>query len=397
MASHLNSTPRILFLVTEDWYFWLHWIGLARAARDAGFEVLLAMRVQEHGLEISRQGFKLFPINLLRRSVNPVREFLAVVELTRLYRAEKPDLVYHVAIKPILYGSIAARLAGISSVINVFAGLGYAYTSEDLRARLFRLFLKFGLKAACRPAGSVAVFQNEEDQDRLVRSHIVRQRQARVIRGTGVDIDRFRPVSDTSREPIVLLACRMLWDKGVGEFVEAARFVKRVDPAVRFVLAGRCDEDNPASIEPKQLHEWQQEGVIEWWGHRDDMPAVLSSATVVVLPSYREGLPVSLIEAAACGKAIVAADVPGCREVVRHGVNGLLVPPKDAGVLAGAITTLLKNEGLRDKLGLCGRDIAVKEFSAAAVIGQTLALYRELLYGTAGGVSEKTFVPRASR
>ena len=379
MTSRLRSTPRILFLVTEDWYFRLHWIGLAQAARDAGFEVLLAMRVQEYGPEIRRQGFKLFPINLLRRSVNPIREFLAVVELARLYRAEKPDLVYHVAVKPILYGSIAARLAGIPFVMNVFAGLGYAYASEELRARLLRLFLKFGLSAACRSAGSIAVFQNDEDQAELVRDYIVRQSQTRIIRGTGVDTDRFRPTSGESPEPIILLPCRMLWDKGVGEFVEAARLVGRMKFRVRFVLVGRCDEDNPASIQSEQLHQWQEEGVIEWWGHRSDMPAVFGNAAVVVLPSYREGLPVSLLEAGACGKPIIATDVPGCREVVRHRVNGLLIPPRNAIALADAIVLLLENPELRHELGRRGREIVVKEFSSTIVIRQTLALYHELL------------------
>ena len=379
MISRINSAPRILFLVTEDWYFRLHWIGLAQAARDAGFEVLLAMRVQEHGPEISQQGFKLFPISLLRRSVNPIREFLAVAELVRLYRAEKPDLVYHVAIKPILYGSIAARLAGIPSIINVFAGLGYTYTSDELRARLFRLLLKFGLSAACKSSGSIAVFQNEEDQAQLVRDHVVQRSHARVIRGTGVDTERFRPMSDGGGEPIILLACRMLWDKGVGEFVEAARLVDRLHSPARFVLVGRCDEDNPASIRPEQLHQWEKDGVIEWWGHRSDMPAVLGNATVVVLPSYREGLPVSLLEAAACGKPIVATDVPGCREVVRHRVNGLLIPPRNAIALTDAILLLLENPELRHELGRRGREIVVKEFSSAIVIRQTLALYHELL------------------
>lgn len=385
MTSRLRSTPKILFLVTEDWYFRLHWIDLARAARDAGFEVLLAMRVQEHGEEISRQGFKLFPISLLRRSVNPIRECLAVVELARLYRAQKPDLVYHVAIKPILYGSLAARLVGVPSVINVFAGLGYAYTSEELRARLLRLCLKFGLNAACRSAGSIAVFQNEEDRAQLVRDHVVRESQTRVIRGTGVDTDRFRPTSDEdeSGEPIVLLACRMLWDKGVGEFMEAARLVRRQKPGVRFVLAGRCDEDNPASIQPEQLQQWQKERVIEWWGHRSDMPVVLGSAAVVVLPSYREGLPVSLLEAAACGKPIIATDVPGCREVVRHRINGLLIPPRNAMALADAIVLLLENPELRHETGRRGREIVVKEFSSMIVIRQTLALYHELLQSRA--------------
>ena len=375
----MSDRPRLLYLITEDWYFRLHWIRLAQAARDAGFEVLLAMRVQEHDPEISRQGFKLFPINLLRRSVNPMREFLAVVELARLYRDQKPDLVYHVAIKPILYGSIAARLAGVPSVINVFAGLGYAYTSDELRAKLLRLFLKFGLSAACKSAGSLAVFQNEEDQAQLVRDRVVLESQTRVIPGTGVDTDRFRPISNESSDHIILLPCRMLRDKGVGEFLEAARLVRRQKPGVRFVLAGRCDEDNPASIQSRQLHQWQEEGVIEWWGHRSDMPDVLGHAAVVVLPSYREGLPVSLLEAAACGKPIIATDVPGCREVVRHRVNGLLIPPRNAIALADAIILLLENPELRQELGRRGRDIVVKEFSSTIVIRQTLALYHELL------------------
>ena len=380
VGSGIKSCPRILFLVTEDWYFRLHWIDLARATRDAGFEVLLAMRVQEHGQEIRQQGFKLFPIRLLRRSLNPIRESTAILELAQLYRSEKPDIVYHIAVKPILYGSLAARLAGIPHVINVFAGLGYAYTGEGLKARLLRLFLGYGLKAAFMHAPSIAVFQNEEDCAQLTRDRIVKKSQTRVIRGAGVDIDRFKPTVDRDRKKTVLMACRMLWDKGVGEFVEAARLLSRRKLNARFVLAGRCDQDNPASIVPKQLHQWQEEGVVEWWGHRHDMPTVLGEAALVVLPSYREGLPVSLLEAAACGKAIIATDVPGCREIVRHRVNGLLVPPRNAVALADAIAMLLENEELRYELGRRGRDIAVKEFSAAAVTGHTLALYRELLH-----------------
>jgi glycosyltransferase involved in cell wall biosynthesis len=383
----MKTRSRILFVVTEDWYFGLHWIGLAQAARDAGFEVLVATRVQEHGPEIIQRGFKLFPIHLLRRSMNPIREFLAVVELARLYRAEKPDLVYHVAIKPILYGSIAARLAVVPFVINVFAGLGYIYTSGEFKARLFRLLLKCGLNTASKSATSIAVFQNDEDQAQLVRNRVVRKNQTRVIRGTGVDIERFRPMANEGREPIVLLACRMLWDKGVGEFVEAARLVRRLKSSARFVLVGRCDEDNPASIQERQLQQWQEENVVEWWGHRSDMPSVFGNAAIVVLPSYREGLPVSLLEAAACAKPIIATDVPGCREVVRHRVNGLLITPQNAVALADAIVMLLENPELRSELGRCGREIVVKEFTSTLVIQQTLALYDELLNGGVHGSS----------
>lgn len=376
----MKPPPRILFLVTEDWYFWLHWLGLARTTRDEGFEVLLATRVQEHGYQIGREGIRLFPIGLLRRSRNPIRELFAVRELVRLYRFEKPDIVYHVGLKPILYGSMAARLAGIRRVINVSAGLGYVYTSKSFNARVLRLFLSIGLKAACAPSGSIAVFQNEEDRYQLIHDRIVEKSRTRVIPGTGVDIDKFQPVSDKPPEPIVLLACRMLWDKGIGEFVEAARLVNRLNVKARFVLVGRCDYDNPSSIGLKQLQRWQEEGVVEWWGHRDDMPTVFSRAAVVVLPSYREGLPVSLLEAAACGKPIVATDVPGCRDVVLHRINGLLVPPKNASDLADAVMLLLENEGLRVELGCRGREIVVKNFSTAAVTAHTVALYRELLH-----------------
>lgn len=369
---------RVLFLVTEDWYFWIHWVGLARATRDAGYDVLVATRLQEHGERIAQEGFRVFPIRLIRRSVNPILEMLAVRELIHLYRTEKPDLAYHVAMKPVVYGSMAARLSGVRHVINVFAGLGYAFTGGDLKSRLLRLLLGRGLKAtfACLP--SVAVFQNEEDRRQLIQDGIVTEGQSRVIRGMGVDTDVFKSCNEGEGEPVVLLASRMLWDKGIGEFVEAALQLKRRSIRARFVLAGRCDQENPASIPMRQLQQWQDNGVIEWWGHRDDMPTVMGQATIVVLPSYREGLPVSLLEAAASGKPIIATDVPGCREVVRHRVNGLLVPPRNAGALAEAMELLLLDEKLRRELGRCGREIAVKEFAASAVIRQTLDLYGEV-------------------
>lgn len=375
----LKKPPKILFLVTEDWYFWIHWASLARAARDVGFEVSIATRVQEHSQRIIEEGFKLFPIRLIRRSVNPIRESLTVRELVQLYRAERPNLAYHVAMKPVLYGSIAARVSGVPHVINVFAGLGYAFAGAGLKAQLLRLFLGSGLKAVFACVSSVAVFQNEEDRSQFIRNRIVKENQSRVIRGMGIDTSVFKPSKEEQKEPIVLLASRMLWDKGVSEFVDAARWLKQRNVRARFVLAGRCDQENLASIPRKQLSQWQDEGVIEWWGHREDMPSVMGQATIVTLPSYREGLPVSLLEAAASGKPIVATDVPGCREVVRHGVNGILVPPKNAVALARAMELLLQDKEFRRQLGRCGRDMAVKEFSASMVIQQTLDLYRELL------------------
>ena len=354
-------------------------MGLAKATQEAGFDVVVATRVQQDGHRITQAGLEVAPIRLVRRSVNPILEMRTILELMTLYRTEKPDLACQVAMKPMIYGSLAARFSGVPHVINVFAGLGYAFTGVDIKSRFLRFLLGRSLKAAFACVPSVAIFQNEEDRRQLIRDGIVKEDRSRVIRGMGVDTDVFRPVERAAGQPIVLLAARMLWDKGVGEFVEAAVQLKSRNVWARFVLAGRCDEENPARITLKQLQEWQEKGAVEWWGHRDDMPEVLGQATLVVLPSYREGLPVSLLEAAASGKPIVATDVPGCREVVRHRVNGLLVPPRNAGALAEAMELLLRNEELRCELGRCGREMAVKEFSASTVIRQTLDLYREVL------------------
>jgi glycosyltransferase involved in cell wall biosynthesis len=383
-----NARPRILYLITEDWYFWSHRLDLARAARDAGFDVAVATRVADHAELIRREGFRLFPISLVRRSRNPWRELGAIRELITLYRRERPDLVHHVALKPILYGSLAAWFAGVPVVINAFAGLGYAFTERHRRIPFLRSIIQFGLRSAIKFSRSVVVFQNSEDRDQLIEDGVVSPNRTRVIAGSGIDTNAFAPTQLPRGTPIVLLASRMLWDKGIGDFVAAARILRAKGVPARFVLVGRCDEDNPTAIAQDQLLRWKEEDGVEWWGHRDDMPAVFVSATLVVLPSYREGLPKVLLEAAACAKPIVAADVQGCREVVRDGDTGILVPPKNAQALAQAITTLLQDPALCERMGRRGRDLVVKEFSVERITSETVAFYRELLgpawHGAAG-------------
>lgn len=376
----MKARPRLLFLITEDWYFWSHRLDLARAAREAGFDVMIATRVTGYGEQIRKEGFRLLPITLLRRNRNPARELRAIVQLVQLYRRERPCIVHHVAIKPILYGSFAAWIARIPVVINAFAGLGYTFTDRSDRSACLQFGVRLGLKSTLSlNHHSLALFQNSEDRDRLVQEGIVVSSRSRIIPGSGVDIERFSPREETEGVPVVMLASRMLWDKGVGEFVQAASRLKQRAVQARFVLVGRCDEDNPAAIERHQLQQWVHKGVIEWWEHRDDMPVVLASATVVTLPSYREGLPKVLLEAAACGKPMVAADVPGCREVVRHHVNGLLVPPKNPAALAEAIGFMLDHPAQRAAMGVAAREMVVQEYSVPKVAGQMLGLYRELL------------------
>jgi glycosyltransferase involved in cell wall biosynthesis len=375
----MNARPRLLFLITEDWYFWSHRLDLAKAARDAGFDVSIATRVTDHGERIRREGFRLYPLRLERRSRHPLAELMTIFEITRLYRREQPQLVHQVAMKPILYGSLAAWVAGIPAVVNAFAGLGYAFTDQERRGGMLRFFLLHTLKVAIGLSRSVAVFQNSEDRDYLVAKGVVRSEQARIIAGSGVDTDRFGPGAPAAGEPVVLLASRMLWDKGVADFVRAAQLVKRQGIEARFVLVGRCDPHNPAAIPPSRLQAWVENGDIEWWGHREDMPAVLASASLVVLPSFREGLPKVLLEASACGKPVIATDVPGCRAVVRHRSNGLLVPPRDPGALADAIASLLADADRCAVMGRAGRDMVARDYSVPKIAGATLALYRELL------------------
>ncbi len=377
MADH----PRLLYLITEDWYFWSHRLDLARAAREAGYDVIVATRVTHHGERIRGEGFQLEPLEMVRRSRNPFREVIAVAELVRLYRRVKPDVVHHVAMKPILYGSLAAWLTRVPSVINAFAGLGYAFMDE--RNELLRWCVKTAFRTVLRVSHSVALVQNQDDQDRLVGEGVVPASRSRIIAGSGIDVAAYSMRPPPSGIPVVVLPARMLWDKGVGEFVEAARRLKQKGVYARFILVGRRDEHNPAAIPEIHLKEWVQEGVVEWWGHREDMPAVYAAAMLIVLPSYREGLPKVLLEAAACGKAIVATDVPGCREIVRDRVNGLLVSPRDSTALAAAIEELLSDQALREVMGQRSRTRVLAEWSSPRIAEQVLGLYRDMVRASA--------------
>jgi len=314
-----------------------------------------------------------------RKGLNPFEDWRTLRFLRRTYARLKPDLVHHVTIKPVLYGSIAARLVGGIAVVNAISGLGYVFTSRDLRARILRPLVRMTYRLALGQRQSRTVFQNPDDLNDFVRMGLVQDGQAVLIRGSGVDVSAFHPTPEPSGPPVVLLASRMLWDKGVKEFVEAARLIRARSQAPRFVLVGQPDVGNPAAIPVAQLEAWTAEGSVEWWGQRDDMPSVLSSATIVVLPSYGEGLPKVLIEAAAAARPVVATDVRGCREIVRPDINGSLVSARDSVTLAREIERLLDAPDLRARYGRAGRRLAETEFAESVIVEQTLAVYRQLL------------------
>jgi len=367
-----------LYLVTEDWYFCSHRLALGRAAVEAGYDVVVATRVRDHGDEIRRAGIRVIPLQWKRRSTNVVAELRTLVELVRIYRREKPDVAHHVALKPVLYGSLVARITGTRRVINAVAGFGYSFTSTQKRAALARRILRASFRRLSNRPGTRVLVQNPDDEATLSETGTVRADRLVVIPGSGVDVDRFTPRGEPEGIPKVTLVSRMLWSKGVGEFVEAARLLQSRGVGFQAMLVGDPDPENPQSIPIDALRRWQDSGDVEWHGYDDDVPSVWASSHVAVLPSYREGLPKTLLEAAACGKPIVASDVPGCREIVGHGRNGLLVPARDAGALAAAIEKLVLDPELRREMGTAGRSIAVEKFSERVVIGRVLALYRSM-------------------
>ncbi len=373
------SAPRLLYLVTEDWYFCSHRLPLGIAARSRGYDVMVATRVQRHTEAIRAAGLKLVPLQWSRHGHNPFKELGALSEIVGVYRRERPDIVHHVAIKPVLYGSIAARLTGTPAVVNAIAGLGYLESSNDLRARILGRIVQTGYHLLLDRPNSRLIVQNPDDLSTLVDRGIIDASRAVLIRGSGVDIARFTPVPEPDGTPLVVLPARLLRDKGVLEFVEAAGTLRAEGMAARFALVGEPDPKHPAAISDAALERWQRQGAVERWGWREDMVEVFQRCHLVCLPSYREGLPKALIEAAACGRAIVTCDVAGCREVVRDGDNGLLVPPRDSASLAMALKRLLGDNALRLRMGQRSRERAVEEFSIERVVADTLGVYQGCL------------------
>jgi glycosyltransferase involved in cell wall biosynthesis len=374
------SKPRLLFLITEDWYFWTHRRSLARGAQAAGFEVLVATREQKHGRLIEQEGFKLVRIKLRRKSRNPFTELAALWDLVSIYRQERPTIVHQVGIKPVLYGSLAAYLASVPGVVNALAGLGYLFVAQGLKGPVLKFLARWAYKLALSKKCSRVIFQNKEDYNVFVDHGLVKKNQAVLIRGAGVNLDDFEVSPEPGDVPVIMLAGRLLWNKGIRELVDVAERLRCGGTNCRLVLVGVPDGDNPMAVPERTLQRWAADRKIEWWGRREDMPSVLAQSNVVALPTtYGEGVPKILLEATACGRAIVATDAPGCREVVRHGENGFLVPPHDLEALTSAIGKLLRDPALRAQMGARGRGIAETEFSEAQVVAETLAVYQGLL------------------
>jgi glycosyltransferase involved in cell wall biosynthesis len=369
---------KIILLANTDWYLYNFRLALARLLREGGDEVVFVSPGGPYASLLQEAGFRWLQWEVGRKSSAPLGELGAIVALIRLYRQERPCLAHHFTIKPVLYGSLAARFAGFPAVVNAITGRGYVFMADELRARRMQPAVKLLYKLAFSLSFQAVIFENPGDRQFFLDEGLVTSQRCHLIPGVGVDDRRYHPLPELPGEPVVVLPARMLWDKGVGVLVEAARLLKGKAP-LRVALVGMPDAGNPSSIPESMLRGWVEQGLVEWWGWQADMPQVYAQSHIVTLPSLHEGVPTVLIEAAACARPLVASDIPGCREVVIQGETGLVVPVNDPQALAEALQMLAQQPALRQQLGAAGRALVMEKFTNEKINRRTLQVYQALV------------------
>jgi glycosyltransferase involved in cell wall biosynthesis len=372
-----RTKPLIVYLVSEDWYFLSHRLPMARAAREAGYDVHVATHLNGSGADIEAQGFRLHALDWRRGSFNPLDLASIVRQVRALYRQLQPDLVHHVALQPSIVGSLAARGMPVPR-LNALAGLGFGFTSATFKGQAVRPVLSMLLRSLFRNPQAAVLVQNPDDRAAMASLGIPPERIF-TVPGSGVDTERLRPLPEPAGPVTAGFVGRLLDDKGVRTLIEAHDLLSKRGENIRLLIAGDRDPANPTSIDEREIEGWKTRPGLEVLGFVDDISTVWARAHIAVLPSRREGLPKSLLEAAACGRAIVATDVPGCREIARPGVNALLVPADDAAALADAVTTLARDPQLRQSFAAAGRQLAENEFASALIGRQILAVYDHLM------------------
>jgi glycosyltransferase involved in cell wall biosynthesis len=370
---------KILLAANTDWYLHNFRSALASYLLEQGCQVTLVSPPGQYAEQFASKGLRWIPWELGRQSLAPWQEIGSLRQIYTIYRQEKPDLVHHHTIKPVIYGTLAARVAGVPAMVNSITGRGYIFLDGERKARSLKRLVKPLYRLALNTPRCGVIFENEEDRQYFIANHLIPAKRTWLVEGVGVDPGKFSPQPEPPGEPVILLAARMLWDKGIGVLVEAARLLKADIPA-RVALVGEPDPGNPASVSQATLQSWHAEGIVEWWGWRTDMPAAYNQSHIVTLPTrYGEGVPTSLIEAAACGRPLVASDISGCRHVVREGENGFLVPPDDPPALAAALKRLVCDAALRGRMGAASRKLVMDKFTHAQVNATTLQIYQQVL------------------
>jgi len=390
MKSTVKKRVRILYIGNHAGIFLSHRLPVFKKMIESGYEVhvavpsktdLLSQNIHENSVKaIKKNGFQYYDIQIHRSSTMVKKEILSFIQIIKLYKMIKPDLVYHATQKPVLYGSFISKMVKVPCVINSLTGLGFVFTDKGIKASLLKIVIKFLYRYTLDQQNSMNIFHNNDDRNYFLKKRIVNKENSLVIKGSGVNLDEFafKPEPD-EQNPIIIFPSRLLRDKGVLEFVNAAKIIKLNNIKARFVLVGDIDPINPTSVTKKDVKLWEKNGLIEWWGWRRDMPSVYQQASIVCLPSYREGMSKSLIEGLASGRPIVTTNVPGCREIIANPVNGILVDKKDSKKLGDGLTILIKDRKLRQIMGKNSRKLAVKEFSLEKVVDDTMKLCNKLL------------------
>tara|TARA_B110000003_G_scaffold275248_1_gene317338 strand:+ start:1868 stop:2998 length:1131 start_codon:yes stop_codon:yes gene_type:complete len=373
------SNKKILFLVNVDWFFVSHRLGIARAAIEKGYEVHLATTVTNQASIIKDTGLILHELQMSRSGSRIIGNLKTLIAIIKIFREVNPRLVHLVTIKPIILGGIAARFTKIHGVIAAVSGLGSSFLDNGIYGKIKLFFIKKLYRISLGNLNIQVICQNQNDTEDVQKISQLPLANFSLIEGSGVSLTKFRYSEDNREIPNVIMASRLLCDKGVMEFVDAARFLKESKTNVNMILVGEPDPDNPSSITKLQVTSWEREGILEYWGHQEDMEKILQQSSIVVLPSYREGFPKILIEAAACGRAVITTDVPGCRDAIYNGVTGILVPEKNAVALADAIKELALNPNLYKEMGKKGRKMAENRFDEKNVISKHLEIYNQLL------------------
>ena len=362
--------------MNTDTFFSSHRLPIATAAIAAGHDVHLACATSGLEPNLTKLGIHVHSLSLSRSGTSPTGELRTALQVLAVVGKVRPDIVHCVTIKPVLYGSIAARLQRVPVRVASISGLGYVFIAQGIKASLLRAAIRLAYRHALKGA-KVVIFQNTADRDVLREMNAVSPSQEVLIRGSGVDLEAFRPTEEPTDSPVAMLVARLLVDKGVNEFVDAARRLAETHPTLRMVLVGDADPGNPKSVTPDRVAAWVEEGLVEHWGFTHDVSATMAMSNVIVLPSYREGLPKTLIEAAACGRAVVTTDVPGCRDAIEPGESGLLVPARSGTELARAIARLIDDPTLRHEFARRGRLLAEKAFDIDGVVARHLSIYAD--------------------
>lgn len=382
----MSKKPILLFVVNEAYFLVSHRLPIAMAAQRRGYDVHVAAPADnvwapaDYSIdELAALGLTFHEIPMSRRGTRPMQELRTVMALWRLYRRLRPDIVHHLTIKPNLYGGMAARLTGVPCVVYAITGLGQMFVATKGALRLLRPLVLSVMRIAFGHGNGRVIVQNASDREFLIDNGVVELDATVLIQGSGVDLELFQPTEEPAGEPVVILPSRLIWEKGIQEFVDAAKQLRADGVAARFALVGNTHASNPRAVPEETLRGWAEAGIVEWWGRREDMPEVMAQCHIVCLPSkYGEGVPKVLLEAAAAGRPVVATDTPGCREVIEDGVEGLLVPAGDSAALAAALRRLIESPAERLAIGTAGRAKATIDLGIDQVVARTLAVYSEL-------------------